>query len=760
MLLALALTAACARGKSAAPPASPATPPTPRALQALGDPAAGTTLDVLAALAAASPRSAYDVAAAADALGGGVEAALAFVRDRVRYEAYAGALRGARGTLMARAGNSYDRAALLAALLARGGREVRYARARLSDDQARALVSSMFAAARSPRDPPPAAAQDAARAVATGLGEFDQVLFGRWLAAADIVRRALERDRIGMGDQRLLSMQALADEAADHLYVEYREGDRWIPLDPSVDGGGPGDRLADPVETLPTIPDALHHRVAIRVRVERRAGGQLSVDDALRYEAPAADLYGTAVTLTHRLLSNDPWRVAPVIQVGDQILTGHAFGDQSAGEIVGSRVGRLLGARGPGPGEVTAVWLQFDFVDPTGQAESVRREVFDRIGVAARLDGREATAPLAPLVTLLGVPAPLIHTYGLAIASGAVHPGTGSALARHAQGLATARSLLASRAQRGGPFTEDEVQRVVGALAPAVPPALGALAEAFQTLSTAGLPFSAGADAYLYAPTPRLTIASIGFTVAPDGATIASGLSIDLRRNVLRAVSERAPAAVAAWANVRRGLYDAVLEHVLVGAGAGHGGVEGDLSSAVGILDEAQRRGIGVAVVADGAALQRIGAPEPVKARMRAALADGVVLVTPAQALPAGGARRLGWWRIDLRNGDALAVMDDGLHTSSEQQLVKRRQAEATLWALYEKWVVAFFGGNPVHQEIARGYAMAFYQMGIHAGAGPSPWPLVVSVSGLAALVAFLLGWWARGTQVPPPPPPAPPRSQ
>ncbi|HTA40201.1 MAG TPA: hypothetical protein VK760_14050, partial [Candidatus Acidoferrales bacterium] len=105
--------------------------------------------DAIAASLKAVPTDGFDPAARAQELGD-IDATFAFVRDRIATEAYAGAMRGAAGTLQARAGSPADKALLLAALLGQKDIPVRFVHAPLADAEASAIVAAVLAPAPSP----------------------------------------------------------------------------------------------------------------------------------------------------------------------------------------------------------------------------------------------------------------------------------------------------------------------------------------------------------------------------------------------------------------------------------------------------------------------------------------------------------------------------------------------------------------------------------------------------------------------------------
>ena len=67
------------------------------------------------------------------------------MRDQIGHELYSTSLRGARGVIYARAGNSLDRASLLVALLRASGVTARYVQGTLDSTLETQLIASLFA---------------------------------------------------------------------------------------------------------------------------------------------------------------------------------------------------------------------------------------------------------------------------------------------------------------------------------------------------------------------------------------------------------------------------------------------------------------------------------------------------------------------------------------------------------------------------------------------------------------------------------------
>src|SRR2546423_2661626 len=96
----------------------------------------------------------------AKAIGNNPDALFAFVRDEISYEPYVGYLRGARGTLMARAGNSLDRALLVSELFKASGYRTQLVRGILPKEKGDALAQDFFSSVSVPPGTQATSAQD------------------------------------------------------------------------------------------------------------------------------------------------------------------------------------------------------------------------------------------------------------------------------------------------------------------------------------------------------------------------------------------------------------------------------------------------------------------------------------------------------------------------------------------------------------------------------------------------------------------------
>src|SRR5579863_2393397 len=642
-------------------------PDTPRDAQSQPDPRAMEDAAAFIKGVADGPEpSTFNVEKTADEIGNSPASLFAYVRDHVRTQIYSRVLRGARGTLMGGAGNAWDQALLLAAMLRHHGRQVRFAHVHVTPEVAARIVDRMFsdagrthAVARSVQIP------DSLRMAARAT--LAQIQSDRQQAQTDLLS-ALDRAHVSLGDTAT-SEQTLESEAADHLFVEYRDGDQWIALDP-VATATPGTQVAPGEETFSDVPDGFYHHVTIRVMIEERHQQKLEQQEAFRLPKTAAALYGEQVLLSHRFDRNPQggWRARPILRIGTHSYAARSFtgagllkkngnGDlNDKTRQMASQLGQVFGdsktqPAAPPPtaeGDLTAESLEIEFTDPAKHSEIVRREIIDRIGPIARSNNTAGSAFLAPITAVTDFPLQLAGIYAMAFAAGPLDPMIPvHRLSPTDRLFEDARALRNARLLPNGSLSAEDEQRFLRVL-DKFPAVLQASAEGILTLSQhlAESLHIAGASELFYEATPRLVIASLD---------PSAGLAIDLRRNGVRAVARTSSASDLVRATLVRSVNDAVIEGDALMPKAQTRRV-----AAIDIFDRARTEGIRLVTVRGGGILTSIQAPDPARARM--ASAESSSLLIAPERTPSGNPSQFAWWHLDPSTGEAFSVLDSGLN--------------------------------------------------------------------------------------------------
>ncbi len=307
--------------------------------------------EALEELAREIPRDTFDPQAIVDKVGKDPEKLFEWVRGNTDFVPYAGVLRGHKGVLMDRLGNSLDRSLLLGELLRLAGFEARLVLGNLSDAQARGILETI----------PPISK----RGLAT---EERQPLSVRKTAADYAARFGLDASQLGNQiEQARVQSQRLAEEAVQrvaaqtpelakavsghrlderpneiarkrlaairlHFWIQWQAGERWVDLDPTLPDAVVGRTLAkalkryapkDPNVPLElAIPNKLKHRVTIRVIIERWEEGRLVQKPVLQASLTPYRRIGQRIALHHVAL-NSPG-VMEILESQDPVKALHA----------------------------------------------------------------------------------------------------------------------------------------------------------------------------------------------------------------------------------------------------------------------------------------------------------------------------------------------------------------------------------------------------------------------------------------------------
>jgi hypothetical protein len=652
-----------------------------------------------------------------------VEAIFGFVRDAIRYEPYVGILRGADGTLAARAGNSADQALLLAALLDASFIPYRYVQGRLDPTVAEVILASgltdaagaasaladAFAGTLSGSTPPtgPEGIPQAATLPSETVDEVRTWAVDQVSGTVGTIEEVLRGGGVEL--PRTFSPMP-ARELDEHVWVQAALGSDWRDLDPTLPSSEAGATLVEATTTLDALPDELRHRVELAVVGEQVEGDTVSSRELMRISSPADALAGLPITF----LNANPTGVqrlaeaitpiaatttyVPTLVVGGEVFVGQPIGFGQAVALEQNDLfddGDLLGAARSG--EATAEWLEIHVVSPDREPVVVRRAVFDRFGPAARADGR-----LDP--ELLGA-APEVP---LPDGTNGVLPALGSTWLTVSVGTPDANAAV---------FHQQDED-------PGAPATIAQGLHVYREMGDVLLGVPLGVRSFIDAP--NLVAYTIGPRTDGEGRDrVEAVLDILHRSRATSPVSGTLPAAPPATLSA---VLDHVVERLMAGEAQRSPTDDGSLplASVGGVFDAAHREGVGLRVVRTPEDVAGLDYPSDARAILAASLLEGRLAIAPQALVTVGSEGRAGWWLIDPVTGHAIDQLDDGRGAAAE-----RIALDATVMSTQ----TAF---RRLAQDCLAGSAMAFAAIvflgiGAYAASQGDAWSAFVEgVSGTA----------------------------
>jgi len=629
------------------------------------------------------PKGLVDVEALAQTLNT-PQAAFEFVRDQVALEPYPGVLKGARGTLVTRGGNSLDRALLLAAILKHNGVEAKIAHGTLPPEQAQNLLRQI---AESPGSLEQIIRSVSGHVPSVTLTDHQREL-GKRLAdqsqqAGSALREAVEKSlpllqpAVKAGLNPTITSRQL-EIVQDHYWVQATIGDQNTDLDPTLKDATMNSKLAEAADTFDpdSLDEPLFQHLRLRLVGEFLDKGSLQSRDLLSKEIKATDLFGKNMRLAIAPLTpkTDEERFQALLLVGDDRTESEEFllsaqqsdgeerssesnsdTDTGAGKAAGGMLGGLGGDEGDAPKpraktKSSAVpggpVLARLFLEVTSAGPHLVDARYERV-ILDRLDGSNVQIQPA-LADDRVVRALLVQAW-----DGTISVGTNNPVYILGVQLQTwkAQESMEEKARAGAYLGEDfSVNDLPG---PAVPPELN---NYFFASDVARLLLGRrdAPKVRSYYERPRLTFFRHGFVVAdwtkPEGAhSFAQG--IDLVNAPFQFVGDPAKAM---RLGLEAGIADTALERQAVTP-------RSDCNT-IPLFAVASAQGVSILTISpqQNGGLDRLTIPPAIKNVLAGELAQGQSLVLPARLVRLGDVATYGWWSIDPATGVALGKMELG----------------------------------------------------------------------------------------------------
>ena len=567
------------------------------------------------------------------------EEIFAGVCDRIAFEPTRGAMRSPRDVLLSGRGNSLEQARLLVVQLEQNGAETRYVRGTLDSDEARVLLRSAF----------PKRVE--------------------WVGSP---RAPLSEP---------LEDPALLKTVTEHYWVQLREGNRWLDLDPSFSASEAGSSHGQPVELFDSFPESLAPAIRLQLVAERTsAPGPL--ETVLTWSGPFENVANLPVGLT--LIGRAESEASTESKGGGHPaagLLGGLGGDRAEQEDsedspretmlfwdVALAVGESTLATGTiadedAKGALQRLDLLFEIDLRNGRTVQAQRSLYELDANGDRLDLFQRHSIL---ITGNRIPETLLRD----ALDAAVDRRSAMTISQEldmirksiqeGQNLEEAYQVSVDLERQLGPESGHLINLAFAAVSDRLADELG------EQLSVAS-----------FYDSPRVLINSF----EGDGRRLE--VSLDLRLDSRSAVSYPGQALLMRETFLYgRGVLESILEGEIVELLTGQQAL-----TTAGLMMEAQRQGVATVMYSrhERQAMAGLAMPEAVFRLVLAAIDRGKIVVLPQRGVEFAGRPRWAWWEIEPATREAIGVLDTGLHQATVQYTLIETEGAVdndTAWAV------------------------------------------------------------------------------
>jgi len=629
-----------------------------------------------------------------------------WVRDNTFWVPYQGSLRGAAGVLMDRLGNSLDRSLLLADLLDSAGFQVRLAHVGLSDNLARKLWDDIQKISDTQVFPETAykemeisqfenialRVQMNTQEMQQGLKQLSQInnkndreAKQRVKDQAEMLMKAIGESMVKGSSSDKMDMEALCD----HWWVQYETQDGWVDLDPLLPQGKSGEAVGEAEETveIDDLDEDLLHLITVRVVTEQWKDGYLEEHTSFEHTLRPCELLGQRIILYNlslnwpedlrldeegfpesfkdALLEGKEWM--PVLEVGSDMIVQSSFTDKGGinenpnptpeAEAGGATRGVFRGMTGglmggsrkdedKEEGYLTAGWLEYDLHLPGQDDQTIRRELFDLLGPAARSE-EEAAEPdfnddqkleraysLFGIIEILPVVCQISSQFADQVTS---------------RYCVDQLRILQKELEDDNPVEDLNIR--VGMAAEALHSPLFKWA----LLRPRWNPYASST----YYSSVNIVNLRTRIVETASGEFLLRRIFDIVNNDVSIIPQEKSSPPVA---RLNQGVADTLAEAMIVPGPEPH-------MNLIYLFDLAKDQQIGwhLAKEIQDKDWKKWRLSEDVRVRIQQSLLDRWAVVVPDRPVVIEGKQRLGWWRVNLQSGETLGVMDTGFHQDTTE---------------------------------------------------------------------------------------------